>query len=396
MKKMNALQIFGTLVLSLQIAGCGGGGGSSTSPTSSTTTSSSSTTTPTAFTSCAQAGLAVAEGNLCFASAAGGNLAPNGFLRSVAFGNGMWVAVGSDATIVTSSDGATWTQQSSPTAVVNLNTVNGTTGYFDYSSVAYGNGLWVATGWASNGTATLSGVVVYSSDGVNWTVASGIPSSFHPQGPMSVGYGGGQWVVTDGSSGSEYTSTNGMAWVAAAPTFTFVDSPSTPTGMTNPYPLIFGNGTWLTSSFFTSTNALSWSGYLSPLSTFTAQGGVEAYGSGLWVGLQTYGAGVWTSTDAIHWTESLTLPNSNLFNFVLESEAYGNGQYVVLGNYGNLGLIGAINSQGTSWSALDSNTAVGGMYSAAYGNGRWVIVGASGTTANGAILVSTSSTLVLQ
>ena len=102
---------------------------------------------------------------------------------------------------------------------------------------------------------TLFDVVVYSSDGINWTVASGIPASFHPQGSMSLAYGGDQWVVTDGSSGSDYTITNGMTWVAVAPTFKVIDYPSTPTGVINPCPLIFGNGIWLTASFFTSANA---------------------------------------------------------------------------------------------------------------------------------------------
>jgi hypothetical protein len=62
-------------------------------------------------------------------------------LSSVAYGNGLFVAVGrSDAgrgTILTSPDGVTWTVRASPTS----NQLNG---------VTYGNGLFVAVGGGCN------------------------------------------------------------------------------------------------------------------------------------------------------------------------------------------------------------------------------------------------------
>jgi hypothetical protein len=54
----------------------------------------------------------------------------------VTYGNGLFVAVGEDGTILTSPDGVTWTQRTSGTS----NWLNG---------VAYGNGLFVAVGWAA-------------------------------------------------------------------------------------------------------------------------------------------------------------------------------------------------------------------------------------------------------
>src|SRR5690606_7860488 len=54
-------------------------------------------------------------------------------LEGVAYGNGLWVAVGDDGMIRTSTNGTSWTQRSSGTSN-------------DLYGVAYGNGLWVAVG----------------------------------------------------------------------------------------------------------------------------------------------------------------------------------------------------------------------------------------------------------
>ena len=69
-------------------------------------------------------------------------------LYSIAYGNGLWVAVGYKGIIMTSSDGISWTRRS----------IN-TTDYF--KSVAYGNGLWVAVG--------RNGAIMTSKNGISWT-----------------------------------------------------------------------------------------------------------------------------------------------------------------------------------------------------------------------------------
>ena len=58
-------------------------------------------------------------------------------LMGVAYGNGRFVAVGRRGTILTSSDGVSWTERSSGTSQ-------------DLHGVTYGNGLFVAVG--SGGT----------------------------------------------------------------------------------------------------------------------------------------------------------------------------------------------------------------------------------------------------
>ena len=65
---------------------------------------------------------------------------------SVAYGNSLWVAVGNNA-VMTSTNGITWTSRT-PAA----NTY--------WNSVAYGNSLWVAVG---------NNAVMTSTNGITWT-----------------------------------------------------------------------------------------------------------------------------------------------------------------------------------------------------------------------------------
>jgi len=64
-------------------------------------------------------------------------------IYSVAYGNELWVAVGADGKLATSSNGTSWTQRTSSFSSIII------------YSVAYGNGLWVAAG-ESGKLATLS------------------------------------------------------------------------------------------------------------------------------------------------------------------------------------------------------------------------------------------------
>jgi hypothetical protein len=70
-----------------------------------------------------------------------------GTLNSIAYGNGVYVSVGSSGLIATSTDKVTWTNRVSGTS----NTLN---------SITYNSGTFVAVGQ--------SGTVLTSSDGINW------------------------------------------------------------------------------------------------------------------------------------------------------------------------------------------------------------------------------------
>ncbi len=108
-------------------------------------------------------------------------------LSGVTYGNGTFVAVGDTGTILTSSDGVTWTTRTS-----------GTTNYLD--GVTYGNGTFVAVGD--------TGTILTSSDGVTWTARTSGTSNYL----AGVTYGNGTFVVVGAIS--ILTSPDGVTWTA--------------------------------------------------------------------------------------------------------------------------------------------------------------------------------------
>jgi hypothetical protein len=108
----------------------------------------------------------------------------------VAFGNGLYVAVGNVGTVITSPDGTTWDAQFSGTTA-------------NLKSVKFLNGQFIAIG--------PGGTVLTSSDGVNWSSQnSGTTASL-----FAVDYGSGRYLACgdDVSAGAVFlTSTNGTNW----------------------------------------------------------------------------------------------------------------------------------------------------------------------------------------
>ena len=68
-------------------------------------------------------------------------------LWGISFGNGLFVTVGDDGTILTSSNGKSWKQRISNTSKI-------------LRDVTYGNRLFVTVGW--------KGTILTSSNGINW------------------------------------------------------------------------------------------------------------------------------------------------------------------------------------------------------------------------------------
>jgi hypothetical protein len=121
-------------------------------------------------------------------------------LNDVAYGlvNGTtptWVAVGNNGTILRSTDGTTWAAASN-TGGLSTNKAN---------CVTFANNRFVVGN--SGNIATLR----YSSDGNTWTAATGTTTNFEV---FDVVYGAGIFMAT--TSGFAYTSTDGIAWTAAA------------------------------------------------------------------------------------------------------------------------------------------------------------------------------------
>jgi len=111
-------------------------------------------------------------------------------LNGVAFGGGLFVAVGNGGTIFTSTDGVSWTSRTSGTTN-NLNAVA-------YSSTL---GMFVAVG--------ASGTILTSTDGTTWTSRSGGAGTLYSVGwsPTAAAF-----MAVPLTGGTAYASTNGTSW----------------------------------------------------------------------------------------------------------------------------------------------------------------------------------------
>lgn len=115
-------------------------------------------------------------------------------ILQIVYGNSIYMAVGYSSTgayVATSPDCITWTQRTSASPLAGR-----------FTSVAYANGVWVAI------YSNFSSTVFYSTDnGVNWSVAN----AFSGLAPVQV-WGGNNQIVVSTSTGRIYYSTNGSAW----------------------------------------------------------------------------------------------------------------------------------------------------------------------------------------
>src|SRR3989344_5070827 len=223
--------------------------------------------------------------------------------QSVTYGNGLFVAVsltGTGNRVMTSPDGVNWTTASTPID-------NG------WRSVTYGNGLFVAV--ASTGTGNR---VMTSPDGVNWTLQSTPEdNSWH-----SVTYGNGLFVAVSyaGSSNRVMTSPDGVNWTARA------------SSVNNSWQSVtYGNGLFVAVSvdgtgdgIMTSPDGINWTSQTSPADNAWRD---VTYRNGLFVAVAVSGSGngVMTSPDGINWTARASSVDNSW-----RSVTYGNGLFVAV------------------------------------------------------------------
>jgi len=137
-----------------------------------------------------------------------GNGLPTAGFTGLAYGNGVYVAVGiysGTSAIASSTDGITWVNRTAPGVATQV-----------YSSVAFGQmgpgssatttGMFVAVTSGSNVTA-------YSTNGVSWVAGGNLPSV---ASWSSVTYGNGRFVaVASGSNLTAYSNNGGVTWYAS-------------------------------------------------------------------------------------------------------------------------------------------------------------------------------------
>jgi hypothetical protein len=276
-------------------------------------------------------------------------------INAVAYGNGLWVAVGDSGTILTSPDGVTWTARVSGTtnplrdvifaqgkfvACANVGFLESTdgitwsavpfTGPYTTWRIAYANNTWVAL------AANAGNAVWTSEDFETWTVRLlpvGVGENFICK---DIVFGNGVWVVVgsdDYNVGRIYTSANLTDW-----SLTSNGLLST----TAHYSVGFGDGEfvagWQAEEFGTPPRVrVSPDGYT--WTTRVLGGGVGGiifgvgHGNGMWVAVGQRGTApmLYTSQDAITWTErSLPIGAPNMLN----NAAYAQNLWLVGGSGG--------------------------------------------------------------
>jgi hypothetical protein len=287
--------------------------------------------------------------------------------------NNLWVAVGEGGnTIATSNDGLTWTGRGS--------TIFTSTGY----GVTYANNLWVAVGYGVNGNS-----IATSTNGTTWT-GRGQTAIILGQG---VAYGNGLWVAVGSGGGTAngntiVTSTDGITWTGRAKYSIFNSSMNNNGGLGVAYGkdasnnnlwVIAGQGSYSGHSILTSTDGIYWTGRGTANLRKTAFGVI--YSNNLWIacGDDDYGNTFATSTDGNTWT------GRGGKSFFSESRglAYGTVTFTkptyVAAGVGVNTLVGS--TDGTTWSPSPYTkpfTTAG--YGVAWNGTQWVAVGAGGNT----------------
>ena len=271
-------------------------------------------------------------------------------LYGITFGNGLFVAVGSGGAILTSSDdGGTW--------ISRLSFTGG-----ELHDVASRNGLFVVVG--ANGT------ILTSSDGINWIQRTS-GTTFDLYG---VSWGNVNFVAV-GSGGAILTSSDGTSWISRS------------SGTTNHLLAVgYGNGYFIAGgsngTILKSLDGATWTQKTSGItqsiyginygsnSTFVAVTGVGATGS---IRISTNNGESWTNKDNCTW-----------LNYY--GTFFGNGTYVIVGDYGLIWT--TINTFSSlvqkSGNLLFSCYQTPSLADIAYNNNTFVAVGG----ANGKVLTS--------
>ena len=270
--------------------------------------------------------------------------------RSVAYGNGLFVAVSSSGTgnrVMTSPDGINWTSRTS--AADN-----------NWESVAYGNGIFVAVSDSGTGNR-----IMISLDGISWASrTSAVDNNWN-----SVAYGGGIFVAVSstGTGNRVMTSSDGVNWVSR--------TSAADNGWLS---VTYGNGLFVAVSqdgtgnrVMSSPDGITWTSRTSAADNIWNS---VTYGNGLFVAVSSSGTGnrVMTSPNGITWTSRTDSVGNNW-----ASITYGNRLFVAVSHTGTGDRV-MTSPDGINWtsrtSAADNN-----WPSVAYGNGLFVAVSITGT-----------------
>jgi hypothetical protein len=260
-------------------------------------------------------------------------------LYGIAYGRGIFVAVGYGGVVLTSGDGMAWTNQT-----VSANDLHG---------ITYGGGIFVAVGSL--------GTILTSLDGILWTNrASGTDLYL-----LEAAYGNGFFVIV-GHSGQTLSSSDGMSWTSHE-AITDQDLNGITYGGGQFVAVGDGNGNSTDGVIFRSTNnAASWT-FEDSYEPKNLRG--VTYGQEEFIAVGNDGF-IISAIDPEEWSDS-ALGCTSRNN--LRGITCANGTFVAVGNAGTI----LTSADGTSWRCPNSGT-TDNLHNVAYGNGRFVAVGKSG------------------
>ena len=240
---------------------------------------------------------------------------------SICYGSGKFVVFSSTQNYVYSTDGITWTSSTLPNSKY-------------YESLCYGNGKFMAL--SSDAT-----TAIYSTDGITWT--SKATNLTNNGGKYGAGcYGNGKFVFIGEGTKQVIYSTDGITWKTAT-----LPSQSSWEG------ICYGNGKFVASAQVNdycaySTDGITWTN--AKIERLTGDYGKDsawscAYGSGLFV-INSYNCNAyWLSTDGINWTRH-EFDGTDDWYYV----KYGNGKFIIATSSGLQGKFACLTVPDTYYS----------------------------------------------
>jgi photosystem II stability/assembly factor-like uncharacterized protein len=262
--------------------------------------------------------------------------------------NGMFVVVGDDGVIATSSDGREWKQSNRIT-------------HKDLNAICYSadKNLFVTVGE--------SGTILTSGDGKTWTPVTGVPTDKHLYG---ICYSADKKLfVAVGDDGTILTSADGTAWTSP-----FTEEKPSPT--TNSlYAICQGNGKFVAvgedGAIVTSEDGITWTSPFTEEKPSPTTNDLNAicYSADkqlfVAVGL---GGTIVTSTNGTAWTKQDSIPD----NPNLQAIIYSSGRFMAAGDKGKV-LTGG---DGKHWAYAEGTPDINDLYAIAYGTDNSIVVAA--------------------
>lgn len=258
---------------------------------------------------------------------------------SVAFGNDVYITVGSGSTSLRSVDGVTWTSSSS---LPNSG---------PWTDIVFANGAFIAISEVSNTAAS-------SIDGLSWSTVS-------VTSPSIIGAGRTGFIAAQtGTSLAYRTTNNGSSWSSLT-----LPTSGAWTG------IAFGGSTWVIISeltfLYSTDNGDTWSSATIPSA---AEWTSVAYGNGRFVAISTADTAAAYSLDGITWITA-TLPSVRNWTTV----SYGQGSFFTVATGGNNGASSADGITWTPRSLSASSTWSKVIHGNPNGNSQWLAISSSGT-----------------